>query len=141
MHLRVVGLMLSLLISPAGAIDCTGDCDCSGSVTVDEITNLATVALTGGTSCSCGACPNGQVEVGCILRAIGNALEGCPRAPCLGDCDGNGTVTQAEFDACIPGLAHAVDSIPACCDANSDGAVSTDELITIGSHRFSGCPH
>ncbi len=141
MKLRVIGLSLSLLVAPAGAIDCTGDCDCSGAVTVDEITKLATGGLTGGLTCSCGACPSGGVAVDCIVQAIGNALGGCPRLACLGDCDGDGRVTQAEFDACIPGLALAVDSPPACCDGNSDRVVSTDELILIRSNQISGCLH
>lgn len=60
---------------------CTGDCDASGVVTVNETLTLVDVAL-GGAPLS--ACPrgdangDGKITVDEILGAIANALDGCP---------------------------------------------------------------
>jgi hypothetical protein len=63
---------------------CVGDCDASGSVTVNEIITLVNMALGSQTQLS--ACPNGlpaditdpsQVDVSLIIKAVNNALNGC----------------------------------------------------------------
>ncbi|MGD0948927.1 MAG: YncE family protein [Candidatus Binatia bacterium] len=58
---------------------CTGDCDGSGEVTVNEIIILVNIAL--GTA-DAPACPNGipsggSVDLALIMRAVNNALSGC----------------------------------------------------------------
>ncbi|HXQ24735.1 MAG TPA: hypothetical protein VN812_23865 [Candidatus Acidoferrales bacterium] len=65
------------MTSPPAA--CVGDCDASGSVTVDEILTLVNIAL--GTA-QLSACPDGvpsgdEVNIALILTAVNNALNGC----------------------------------------------------------------
>jgi len=59
---------------------CTGDCDGSGAVTVNEIIILVNIAL--GTA-EASACPNGipsgsSVDITLIVKAVNNALTNCP---------------------------------------------------------------
>lgn len=104
---------------------CTGDCDNSGSVTVDEIVTMVNIAL-GGTpvsACEAGdADGSGSITVDEIITAVNNALNGCPAAGAGGapaeDCDNGGicvggsnagTACTAEGDcmgdgACFGGL-------------------------------------
>ena len=83
----VVALSLTLGMAPrtARAAVCTGDCDGSGDVTVNEIIILVNMAL--GTQLQLSACPHGlpasitdvsQVDVTVIITAVNNALTGCP---------------------------------------------------------------
>jgi hypothetical protein len=60
---------------------CTGDCDGSGDVQINEIITCVNIAL--GTSplsaCSpCDANGDGQVAINEIITAVNNALNGCP---------------------------------------------------------------
>lgn len=60
---------------------CTGDCDASADVTVDEIITLVNIALGNQTltNCTAGdANTDGQVTVDEIVAAVNNALNGCP---------------------------------------------------------------
>jgi len=64
--------------APAAA--CVGDCDNSGSVTIDEIVTgvnvaLETLPLDRCAEFDCHA--NGEVTVDCIIRAVSDALHGC----------------------------------------------------------------
>ena len=57
---------------------CSGDCDGTGSVTIDEIIALVNIALGDAQA----ACPNGvrsgaEVTVAVIIQAVNNALSGC----------------------------------------------------------------
>ncbi len=59
------------------AVQCVGDCDGSGAVTVDEILTLVNLALGNG-----GQCPNGlpvgvTPDVSLILQAVNHVLSGC----------------------------------------------------------------
>jgi hypothetical protein len=61
-------------------VACTGDCDGSGDVTVNEIITLVNIAL--GTA-QTAACPHGvpsgaEVDITLIIRAVNNALLTCP---------------------------------------------------------------
>ena len=60
---------------------CTGDCDGSGDVTVNEIITLVNIALGSAdiSTCMAGdANKDGQITVDEILTAVNNALNGCP---------------------------------------------------------------
>lgn len=71
------------IVTPtSGPCDCVGDCDCSQTVTVDEIVKMVNIALGEAQVDLCLAGdPNGdqQVTVDEILTAINNALFGCGR--------------------------------------------------------------
>ncbi len=60
---------------------CGGDCDCSGSVTVDEILRLVTIALGEASMATCrngDSGGDGRILVDDVLRSIGHVLTGCP---------------------------------------------------------------
>jgi hypothetical protein len=84
------GLVLAALLLrpvPVRAM-CVGDCDRQGQVTVDEVLTLVSMALGNGGSCP-GGLPSGTaVDVALIIRAVDNALNGCPTDPTPGanDC-------------------------------------------------------
>jgi len=62
-------------------VNCTGDCDASGGVTVDEIVTGVAIALGSRSLSDCDrfdASGDGEVTVDEILTAINAALEGCP---------------------------------------------------------------
>jgi hypothetical protein len=58
---------------------CTGDCDGSGDVTVNELITLVSIAL--GTAqpsaCQHGIPSGGEVTISLIIQAVNNALDGC----------------------------------------------------------------
>jgi len=137
MILRGVAILLFLFASPVAAQECVGDRNCDRSVTVEEITSLVNSALSGGWDYECGACPQGGIAVPCVVMAINNSLEGCPREVCLGDCDGDGRVTEDEILACLPGLIPV--EMPPCCDANGDGQATTDEVVAMQYNSIAGC--
>lgn len=59
---------------------CTGDCNASGDVTVDEIITMVNIALGTGTVSGCPAADgnsDGQVTVDEIVAAVNKALNGC----------------------------------------------------------------
>lgn len=64
----------------ATAVPCTGDCDNSGEVTIDEILTLVNIALGNRPVSDClpgDANGDHQITVDEILRAVNNALNGC----------------------------------------------------------------
>ena len=70
----------SALAQPA----CTGDCDGSGDVTVDEVITLVNIALGTAAVSTClagDADGSGNVTVDEIVSAVTAALEGCPDVP------------------------------------------------------------
>ena len=66
---------------PVCGQSCTGDCDCSGDVTVNELISMVNIAL-GNQPVS--ACPagdadcSGDITINEIIRAVGFALGSCP---------------------------------------------------------------
>src|SRR5262245_56345612 len=60
---------------------CVGDCDGSHSVAIDELIVAVSFALG---NQPLGACPSfgceegGTISIQCLLRAVRNALDGCP---------------------------------------------------------------
>lgn len=73
--------------TPTAAISCPGDCEGSGTVTVDEVLLLVNIALG---ALQSGTCPAGDVDgsgsitVDEILQAVGAALLGCPPIAAVG---------------------------------------------------------
>jgi hypothetical protein len=61
-------------------------------------------------------------------------------APCVGDCDGNQAVSVAELIRGV-GISLGLQDLSACpsFDANGDGAVSINELITAVNRTLMGC--
>lgn len=130
--------------SPARAVaPCDGDCDGDRAVTVNEILAFTNIALGAGLQ-ACTVpdpfpCQSGNldaIQVHCLALAINNALYGCPRpAPCLGDCNDDGQVTEDEIYSCTPIVLPAVDDVllPACCPRTVDG------FVTMVNNHFNGC--
>lgn len=68
---------------PASAA-CVGDCDSDGSVTVDEVVRMVSIALGVMQSSTCAAGDrdnNGEITVDEIVLAVTYALNGCPDPP------------------------------------------------------------
>jgi len=75
--------------TPTPTAICLGDCDASGSVTIDELITLVNIALG---SVQPSACPDGvpsgdAVNISLILTAVNNALNGCSPL-CFEGCGG-----------------------------------------------------
>lgn len=69
-------------ITIEGGSTCTGDCDNSGTVTVDEIVRMVNIALGQQPITNCPAADSngdGSVTVDEIVKAVNNALNGCPQ--------------------------------------------------------------
>ena len=58
---------------------CVGDCDGSGSVTVDEIITLVNIALGNAQPSACphGVASGAVVDVALIIQSVNAALGGC----------------------------------------------------------------
>jgi hypothetical protein len=58
---------------------CVGDCDGTGSATVDEILTLVDIALGNAQTLACphGIPAGGEVDVAVIIQAVNDALGGC----------------------------------------------------------------
>jgi len=80
--------------------------------------------------------PEGQPQ----SMAIGGD-EMCEPSQCIGDCDGDRTVTIDEVVSCITALLGGIEgsSCPAC-DANGDGVATVDEIVAGVNNVFNGCP-
>jgi hypothetical protein len=80
----VIVALLALLSSAsrsAAAVDCVGDCDASGEVTVDEIITLVNISLGGAVLSTCPAGDrdgSGEITVDEIIAAVNNSLGNCP---------------------------------------------------------------
>jgi len=77
----VVTAMLMLLGAAAPATGgCLADCDEDGEVAIDELVTAVAVALGNAPpgACSAFACAPPSIAIGCLVRAVGNALLGCP---------------------------------------------------------------
>ncbi len=59
---------------------------------------------------------------------------------CCGDLNGDGVVSAAEAQACVPSSIPENPPPPAACDCNHDGVVSAGELTLIGLYAANGCP-
>lgn len=78
--------VLQVVISPARARGCPGDCDGDGQVTVGEVIAVVNIVLG---SASLADCPagdvngDGEITINEVLSAVNAALNGCPMAPPL----------------------------------------------------------
>jgi hypothetical protein len=64
----------------------------------------------------------------------------CCACPCCpGDCNGDGTTTQAEVDKCLE--AYLTDQTWLCtaCDVDNDGDVEPSEVVLSNIARMDGC--
>jgi hypothetical protein len=63
---------------------CTGDCNRTGAVTLDEEISLVTMALEGASAAPCTAADpddNDRITIEEIVAAVGKMIEGCAPAP------------------------------------------------------------
>lgn len=83
-RLRRVALLLACIWCGAAkvAAACTGDCDGSAEVTINEIVTMVGMALEQGGSCAAGDRDgDGRITIDEILQAVQHSLMGCPPAP------------------------------------------------------------
>lgn len=74
-------LAFPVAVAAGPTASCLGDCDGDGSVTVDEIITLVSIALGERELLDCmgsDADGSGAIEVDEIIRAVNHALDGCP---------------------------------------------------------------
>jgi hypothetical protein len=67
--------------TPTPTVKCTGDCDGSGDVTVNEIITMVNIALGNSpvSACPAGDADNsGDITINEIIAAVNNALNSCP---------------------------------------------------------------
>jgi len=64
-----------------------------------------------------------------------------PTPPCVGDCDGTGSVTVDEILAMV-NIALGSADVSTCLagDANNDGQITIDEILSAVNNALSGCP-
>ncbi len=61
---------------------CTGDCDHSGIVTINEMITMVNIALGNAHLSTCfvgDADSSGDITIDELVRAVGNAMSGCPQ--------------------------------------------------------------
>ena len=107
-----------------GVVTCESDCDGNGRVTVDELltqVNIAQEALPAD------ACPNRceVVDVGCLVRGVGAALNGCGLRALLDQCRGAGIVQPTYGSGSVIRLRRATteptEAVPSCGCAEPTG--------------------
>ena len=79
--LTLVLALLGLLPAAASGSVCSGDCDASGDVTIDEVLRTLAVALGGAPISACAAAErnaDGVVSVEEVVFSLQMALQGCP---------------------------------------------------------------
>ncbi len=108
------GSVMGLDGTPTG---CVGDCDHSGTVTVDEVVIGINIALG---SLALNTCPtfdsdgDGTVSVDELITAVNNDLTGCPAVA---------TVTPTPLPTVTPTLAPAFCDLPGSVQTTADGIV------------------
>lgn len=97
----------TVILVDAAPLECIGDCNGDGIVTIDEIVRGVDMALGGAAVEQCPAFDCNRsglgVFINCVVVAVRNALNGCgtPGACCLGDCTAGTTdCTPWTQDAC-----------------------------------------
>lgn len=75
-----------------------------------------------------------------FLQAAATPPIASAQQPCVGDCDGSGSVSVSELIRCVR-IALGEGELDSCpeCDANGDGSVRIPELITAVSHNLCAC--
>jgi subtilisin-like proprotein convertase family protein len=100
-------------------LDCVGDCNCDGEVTVDELIIMVNIALEGSSTSSTARClagdpsGNGRITIEEIIAAVNNALFECraPGTPTPSPTPGMGTVTRRAAGTTVS-LAQGLRAIP-----------------------------
>ena len=66
-------------VTPVPGPVCVGDCSGDGMVAINELITMVNIALGSSPASACPArCGGDTVEISCIIRAVNNALSGCP---------------------------------------------------------------
>lgn len=101
--LRSATVALALVLPAAGvravlaavSPPCIGDCQGTGTTSIDSLITLVGVALGNSASSSCPlGVPEGiRVDVALVIEAVNNALYGCPAAPATPTVDPTSTFT------------------------------------------------
>ena len=67
--------------TPIVAGDCVGDCSGDGMVAINELILLVNIALGSAPADQCPVDCRDGVDISCLIRAVNNALSGCPATP------------------------------------------------------------
>ena len=107
---------LTTCAAASGATMCTGDCDDSGQVTLDELVRSVDAALqTGPNDCAnCDRNGNGVISVDEIIAAVNSAVDGCPATPTETTVPSD-TTTQTPTETSLPtdtATATSTETIP-----------------------------
>jgi hypothetical protein len=125
----VLTFVLTVLTAWAGTargVDCIGDCDGDGVVSIDEIMTAVNIALGTADASVCGSlAANGEVTVATILTAVDEALNGCPA----------GTMGAISGTAVKGPVANATVSAMAIGSNGAPGA-QIGSTVTDGSGNF-----
>lgn len=139
----VIALGFALVTATSARAACTGDCNTSSDVTVDEIIKMVNIALDPNANPVSGCTPgdannDGAITVDEIIQAVNNALSGCPTATAFcGDhhtdageqCDDGGiciggtnagTTCAAEADCHGSGVCVGGDKAERVCTSDND---------------------
>jgi uncharacterized Zn-binding protein involved in type VI secretion len=110
----------TVLAAAPSSVACFGDCDSDGAVTIDELITLVNVALGSATLNACPGtaddpCYDLPIFVDCVIKAVNNALFGCPGTP------PTPTPTPSPTEAVsVPGCCTFVD-IAGCATSRDSG--------------------
>ena len=119
-----LGLMLGLVPRAARAV-CTGDCDNSGDVQINEIITCVNIALGTAVVSTCSACDpdnSGDVQINEIIQAVNAALTSCPvPTGACGDGVKNGSEDCDVGGTCVGGMKAST-----ACTKDSDCLTGTD---------------
>ncbi len=83
---RLTVIVLALLTAPRAGATCSGDCGDDGTITIDELIVLVSIALDSAPLDACRAGDaggDGRITIDDLLRAVNGALGGCPVARCV----------------------------------------------------------
>ncbi len=102
---------------------CIGDCQGTGTISIDSLVTLVGVALghTALSSCPLGVPEGAQVDVALIVEAVNNALHGCPAAQATPTIDPTATVTPTPTPTGASGTACPIGQHRVCHSGSGRG--------------------
>ncbi|MCK6554629.1 hypothetical protein L6Q96_08640, partial [Candidatus Binatia bacterium] len=108
---------------------CTGDCDATGSVGIDELLIFVNISLG---NAQLAACPRGvpagaEVDITLIIRAVNNAMNGCGGDRCLVASGSAAATCARQYAAAIAACRNEADE--ACEDALGGGTGTLATLL------------
>lgn len=135
MHIGVGAALAVLLASaPTQAQTCTGDCDGSVEVTVNEIISMVNIALGSAAVSTCTAGDgngDGEITINEIIGAVNNALANCPVVgPTPTVTPGTGTPTCG--DGAVAGT-ETCDDGGVCIGGSNAGTACMSEATCLGN--------